>query len=351
MFYKNNYIKRLIMLDVIVVGAGPVGLYAASLCETMGYKVAVLEEDREIGKPLKCSGLISRNIRNFFPGIETWGVIENEIDAAVLHSSRSELALKKAKAAYVINRMLFDKKIAQLVEAPIKLGCRVRKTNVKNGVVELSTEKGMIKAEMVLGCDGPNSAVGNFSGGRRMVRGLIAIVKKEDRENKVDLFFNKKTLRDGFFWKIPRGETTEYGAWGKHVNFADIERFFGIKNYGKFAGLIPVRPVKKSYAERLLLVGGSAGQNKPWSGGGVVYGLTCAAIAAKIVEKAFRFNDFSEDILKEYESAWKKKIGRQIRLGIAFRKFLEASNDFQFDLAFSAGRLFNYKWMDMDFIV
>lgn len=339
------------MLDIVVVGAGPVGLYAAHLCEKMGYKVAVLEEDREIGKPLKCSGLVSRNIRKFFPEIGTWDVIENEIDAAVLHSRKSELALRKAKAAYVINRTLFDKKIAQSVNAPVKLGCAVKKTKVINGAAELYTNKGIFRGEMVLGCDGPNSIVGGFSGGKELVRGLIALAKSKNHGHQVDLYFSKNKLNDGFFWKIPRGETTEYGAWGRHVKFADIEQFFGIKNYERFAGLIPVSPAKKSYAERLLLVGGSAGQNKPWSGGGVVYGLACAEIVANIIERAFRFNDFSETVLREYETAWKKKIGRQIKLGIAFRKFLEASNDFQLELAFRAGGLFNYKWMDMDFIV
>jgi len=45
------------MFDVVVVGGGAIGLYTAKLCEDMGYRVVILEEDREIGKPLKCSGL------------------------------------------------------------------------------------------------------------------------------------------------------------------------------------------------------------------------------------------------------------------------------------------------------
>lgn len=336
------------MFDIIVVGAGPVGLYTAHLCEKMGYKVAVLEEDEEIGKPLRCSGLISRNIRKFFPDMESWGVIENEIDAAVLHSKRSELALKKAKAAYVINRTLFDKRISERVESEIKLGCRAEKMVVKDDFVEIATNKGVLKGEMAALCDGPNSMLVKK---RNAVKGLIAIVNKADRSNNVDLYFDKKMLRDGFFWKIPRGETTEYGMWGKDVKFADIERFFGINRYEKFAGLIPVGPVKRSYARRVVMIGSSAGQIKPWSGGGVVYGLTCAEIAAGNIEKAFRFNDFSESALKEYEIKWKGKIGKQIKMGLFFRKFLERSTDLQLDFVFRTGRMLNYRWMDMDFIL
>ncbi len=334
------------MFDVVVIGAGPVGLYTAHLLEKMGYRILVVEEDWEIGKPLRCSGLISRNVKKFFPDIENWSVIENRIDAAVFHSRRSELILKKAKAAYVINRALFDKKISELVKSEIRLGCKARKIHVTDGHVEIETDEGIVKCDMVVACDGPGSLLRK---GRTM-KGLIAITNRRDDASHVDLYFNKRSLGDGFFWRIPRGRTTEYGVWGRHVKFSDIEKFFGIKSYEKFAGLIPIGPVKKTYSERVLMIGSSAGQVKPWSGGGVIYGLTCAQLAAKTIEKAFRSNDFSETLLSEYERQWKKKIGRQIKLGMVFRKFLEASNDFQLDAAFRTGKIFNYSWMDMDFI-
>ena len=339
------------MFDIAVIGGGPVGLYAAALCKNMGYKIAVFEEDREIGKPLRCSGLISGNIRKFLPRIEKWGVIENEVDAAILHSKRSELMLEKRKAAYVINRSLFDKKLSESVERDIILGCRVIGLDVLKNGTRIHTNKGIFESEMALVCNGPNSTVGRrFSGSMQIVKGLMAIKQEKNCAKNVDLYFDKELLGDGFFWKIPRGQTTEYGIWGRRVKFADVEKFFGIKNYEKFAGMIPVTPVKKSYSERLLLVGGAAGQSKPWSGGGVIYGLTCAEMAAKIVEKAFRFNDFGESVLKEYELLWRRRIGKQIKFGIALRKFLERSSNLQLDIAFRTGSLLNYSWMDMDFI-
>jgi digeranylgeranylglycerophospholipid reductase len=339
------------MFDVVVVGGGPVGLYTAKLCEDMGYKVVILEEDREIGKPLKCSGLISRNIEGFFPDIKEWGVIENEVDSAVLHSRRSELVLKKAKAAYVIDRTKFDKKISESVRSEIRLNCKAKKITFRENWVEIDTNRGKIRGEMVIGCDGPDSTVGRSFGRKDMVKGLIGIVREKNRSKKVDLYFDKGSLKDGFFWKIPRGGKTEYGAWGKHVKFRDLERFFGLKNYERFAGLIPVRPVKRTYSRRVLLVGGSAGQVKPWSGGGVIYGLTCAKIAANITEKAFRFNDFGEGVLKEYERKWGERVGKQISLGLLFRKFLKSSTDLQLDIAFRTGSLFGYGRLDMDFIL
>ncbi len=339
------------MFDLVVVGGGPIGLYTAKLCENMGYRVVILEEDKEIGKPVKCSGLISRNVKRFFPDIEDWGIIENEVDLAVLHSKRSELTLRKKKAAYVINRTKFDKKLSGFLKSKVRLSCKVGRIAIKKDFVEIHTNKGKLRGEMVIGCDGPNSTLWEFSGGKEIVKGLIGIVKEKDYSNKVDLYFDKSSLTDGFFWRIPRGGTTEYGVWGEYVKFSDIEKFFGIKDYERFAGLIPVKPVSKSYSRRVLLVGGSAGQVKPWSGGGVIYGLTCARIASNVIEKVFRFNDFSEEILKEYEKLWKEKIGKQIRLGLLFRKFLKSSTDIQLDIAFKTGKLFDYKKLDMDFVL
>jgi len=47
------------MWDVVVVGAGPTGCYAARQLARLGYEVLVLEEHTEIGEPVHCTGIIS----------------------------------------------------------------------------------------------------------------------------------------------------------------------------------------------------------------------------------------------------------------------------------------------------
>ncbi len=340
------------MYDIVVVGGGPVGLYTAKLCKDMGYKILVMEEHGSIGKPLQCSGLISRNIEVFFPNIREWGVIEREVDAAVVHSPNSSFSLKKKGAAYVIDRSKFDKKIGEMLNSEILLNCRAGSIAVKKDYVEVNSGKGKFRCEMLVGCDGPNSVVakGLCVRPKKMLKGLIAIVERTPRCESVDLYFDKNSLKDGFFWRIPRGKSTEYGVLGKNVDFRDVEKFFGIKKYKKFAGLIPIGPVRKSFFNRILLIGDAAGQVKPWSGGGVIYGLTCANIASHVIKKAFENDDFSEKVLKEYETLWKTRIGKQIGFGMFLGQILRISNNRQLDLAFRTFRKLNFGWMDMDFI-
>lgn len=340
------------MFDVVVVGAGPIGLYTTKLCEGLGYKVAVIEEHKRIGYPLQCSGLISRNIERFFPDIRNWNVIDNEVDSAVIHSPKNEFVLKKENAAYVINRSRFDKKLAEMVKSKILLGWKATSVAVKRDRVEVNTNKGKVEGRIVVGCDGPSSVVakGLCVKPKEMVKGLIGIVKEVNRSKNVDLYFDKSVLKDGFFWKIPRGRKTEYGVFGKNVKFEDIENFFGIKGYERFAGLIPIGPVKKSYFDHILLIGDAAGQVKPWSGGGVIYGLTSARIASSVIKMAFEKNDFSENVLGQYELRWKRMIGKQIGLGLFLRKILKVVNNTQLEILFKTGKIIDFGWMDMDFI-
>ena len=47
------------MYDVLVVGGGPAGAAVAGSLAERGFSVLVVEDHREIGRPIQCSGLVS----------------------------------------------------------------------------------------------------------------------------------------------------------------------------------------------------------------------------------------------------------------------------------------------------
>jgi flavin-dependent dehydrogenase len=185
---------------------------------------------------------------------------------------------------------------------------------------------------------------------REILNGLIAIVKEEDQGDFVELWFDKRAT-DGFLRRIPRGGSVEYGGIGKGLKFSLLEKFFGLKKYEKRGGRIPIG-AGRSYAERVLLIGDSAGQVKPWSGGGVVYGLTCSGIAAGVLDRAFQKGDFSRDFLKGYERAWRARIGGGIRAGMVFRRVYKRMGNRGIDAVFRTGKPLNFLMnkLDMDFL-
>lgn len=99
-------------------------------------------------------------------------------------------------------------------------------------------------------------------------------------------------------------------------------------------GRIPLKPLARTYSERLLVVGSAAGQVKPTTGGGIYYGLLCADMAANNLHQALKRDALSANNLANYQKEWKRKLGRELKLGYWARKFYELLSDKQIDRIF-----------------
>jgi len=321
------------MWDVIIAGAGPVGLYLAGLLESRA-KVLILERSKAIGHKT-CSGLVSTRLSEFVSIDKVW--LEHKVKGAVLHSpgGYSLRLFKERTAAYVIDRHRFDRWLAKRLSSPILLATEVQGVNAGK-YAEISTNRGKFISKVVVGADGCNSCVGKGFRGRpeEVLTGLVAIINKRDVSENVEIWYDPEKLPDGFYWKIPRGRRTEYGMLGKGVSFGQLEQFFGIRNYKKSSAPIILGKFK-TCAERIVLVGDAAGQIKPWSGGGIIYGFLAAGIAAKVILRALEREDFSKAAMAEYEIEWKAALYKYIRGGLFMRKFYSRMPNFLLDAAFT----------------
>ena len=154
-----------------------------------------------------------------------------------------------------------------------------------------------------------------------MLNGLIISECKEDHSDFVEMWFDKSLTADGFFWKIPRGASTEYGCMGRGLSFTQLQRFFHItpdRKIQKRAAPIPVGPPEKTSSGRILLIGDAAGQTKPWSGGGLAYGLIAASCAAEALKKSVAGHP---EALSGYDRCWRKMLMRDIQAGLLAREF------------------------------
>ena len=60
-------------------------------------------------------------------------------------------------------------------------------------------------------------------------------------------------------------------------------------------------PINRSYTDGFLAVGDCASQVKPTTGGGVIFGLTCAKVAAEVASQALKQDDLSSNFLQNYQ--------------------------------------------------
>jgi flavin-dependent dehydrogenase len=92
-------------------------------------------------------------------------------------------------------------------------------------------------------------------------------------------------------------------------------------------------PIARTYANGFLAVGDAASQVKPTTGGGVVFGLTCARIAAEVIVDAVRRKDFSSICLQQYQDRCNSRLGFDFRTMLSARRFIYSLSDRKIDNA------------------
>jgi flavin-dependent dehydrogenase len=98
--------------------------------------------------------------------------------------------------------------------------------------------------------------------------------------------------------------------------------------------VIPITPLRRTYAHRVLAVGDAAGQVKPTTGGGIYFSLLCAESTAKIAILALDRSKFEEEFLGRYEKEWRSKLATEIGIGYFCRRLAERFTDQEMDQLF-----------------
>jgi flavin-dependent dehydrogenase len=102
----------------------------------------------------------------------------------------------------------------------------------------------------------------------------------------------------------------------------------------KYGG-IPLKPLRRTFGRRVLVVGDAAGQVKPTTGGGIYFGLICAEAAARTLHNALLVNDLSASKLSGYQKEWQRKLGKELRTEYWIRRIYEHLKDDQINKIFS----------------
>jgi geranylgeranyl reductase family protein len=352
--------------DVVIVGAGPVGCKTAELIAKKGYEVLVLEEHPEVGIPVQCSGLVSHRIFKL-SGVYK-DVIVNKVKKAMFCCKENFVELKSKKTVYVINREKFDKEMAERSEnAGVKIKTSIRFENYKKvkNLIEIKTTKDKFQTKILIGSDGPNSTVARTAGVKlpdNVLTGIQVTAEDNFDPDTVELWFGSKVCPDFFGWVIPENENfARVGlASSKKVterfnNFIKIRMKDWIKFKNKLAGPIRYGLIENSVSDNVVLVGDAACHIKPFSGGGIIYGLIGANFAAEACTKALREGNYSHQFFKEnYDNVWKNKLTWPIKKGLFMKNLIHSFSDRQLSFLFSFTNLTKLKklleFTDMDLL-
>jgi len=102
--------------------------------------------------------------------------------------------------------------------------------------------------------------------------------------------------------------------------------------------ILPLGPVSRTYAPRILAVGDAAGLAKPTTGGGIYYSLLSAGLAAEVLVPALADGDLSARRLADYQRRWKARLKNELDTQLSFRKLAQQMSDADIEGLFELAR-------------
>ncbi len=350
--------------DAIIIGGGPVGSYAALNLAKLGVKVTVFEEHPEIGLPSHCAGHLSiRSLSTMGLYPLPKGIVENTFCTANFYSpagTKFSLHLSRPVTA-ALNRARFDQYLAGQAEAAgarFVLNARVQSLIIADGFVKgVNIQRNGGKEEkayskITLDAEGISSRLLRQAGLTALKpEGLVYAVEAEvenvqDVERDAVEVYLGKNYAPGFYgWLIPRldgtakvGLATNKGNPREFLHQLMSKHPVASKQLGKakitqigYHAISLGGPIDRAYANGFLAVGDCASQVKPTTGGGVIFGLTCAKIAAETASEAIKQGDVSSDFLQVYQKRCSDLLSFDFNVMLRLRRFLDSLSDEKVD--------------------
>jgi digeranylgeranylglycerophospholipid reductase len=356
--------------DVVVVGAGPGGLYAAIEALKAGCSVHVFDKKSVIGIPVKCGEYfpVRKEMEYLLPNAGAYMNVFDVPQEAVDNVCKSIRVISpKGREfefpflAYVLDRTTLEQGLAKQVQ---ELG----------GIIELNSPVEMIKndqkiligrekdlavdTKVVIAADGFPSKIARAAGiltEDYMIPNNIAINYEylmsdlNVDQSVTEMYLGTEFAPGGYGWIIPKGDRsanvgigirTSYSKRNDGKGYLDFFlhdcKLTKVKLQGgnpgpMIADVLPVDgPFKKTYSENVVAVGDAAGMVMPTNGGGIATAMITGTIAGQVAADHLR-NGIA---LSDYESRWKAAMGTPMRVSTNLRRMADhfMGNDLLFNV-------------------
>jgi geranylgeranyl reductase family protein len=344
-------------VDVLIVGAGPAGSFAAELLAARGVKVALFD-GRPPGEPKACGGGVTAKALKAWPTLlNAVGRTINDLDLYSPAGKRLHLQLDEPFAVY--SRVAFD---GYLRDKARDAGAQVfsekisaRSIKRTNNAWQIKTISGEWTGSVLVGADGANSGIAKMLAGplspsdMEVAFGYRAPLPANGSAPTVVAFLPRWV---GYAWAFPRPDHISFGIATtqdafEHQPLDDLLWRFMIGYYqqrdsanGNFwkddqttTETATIRKELESTAERYAaripglaantwdqrticgadwaLLGDAAGFADPVTGEGIYYALRSAELFAEA---------YSRGELKSYEAAWREDFGAELRRAAQMRR-------------------------------
>jgi digeranylgeranylglycerophospholipid reductase len=310
--------------QVAVIGAGPMGSFAAERLARAGLRVLLLEKDPVPGASTVCGGGMHIEVPRYASLPDD--VIERQLRACRLVVSGKTREWRFAHTQYVtIKRSELDRYLA---ERAVKAGANLRTSAL---VKEVRPSERIVRyedvgtgqlteaiAESFIFADGPNSLAFRTIPGLKQAKAVRWVGVEYDLATRpgefdaLEIVLDRGRLPFGYYWAFPKSDHVNVGLirWavadgpplpGLLDEFVDSRADLrGRTVLRKCGGVIPAVTVSRFQWENCLVIGDAAGMLNPLTGGGYICGFLSAKLAAQTCVEAFASGRLAPERLKRY---------------------------------------------------
>jgi digeranylgeranylglycerophospholipid reductase len=346
-------------VDLVVVGAGPGGLYAALEALKRGLTVHVFEKKTVVGAPVKCGEYfpVRKEMEVLLPSagehMHVFDVPEATIDNMCKRLRVISPFGQKYEfdfEAYVLDRTILEQQLAEEVE---KLGGNIQLRTIvdlfaEDDAISIGPSKGeAVKAKVVVAADGFPSKIAKSARiltDDYMTPNNVAInyeylmTDLSVDQNVTEMYMGTEFAPGGYGWIIPKGNSSANVGIGIRTSYSkktDARRYLqffldecplsrrkleGGKPGPMIADVLPVDgPLPKTFSGQVMAVGDAAGMVMPTNGGGIATAMITGEIAGQVaadhVQKGIP--------ISEYERRWKQAMGREMLVSTRLRRMAD----------------------------
>jgi digeranylgeranylglycerophospholipid reductase len=347
--------------DIVIAGGGPAGLSAAEAAARRGRSVVLVEQNHEIGSPIRTSG------GSFIDELDALGIPErlyhpiSRVRFCTPHNAMTyEYASPKLCVMDVRGVFQF------LAERAIEAGAQIRLATpalgpvLENGFVTgVRTGAGIVSGRVMIDATGYRAALmkqasteqaGLDPGIRRFGVGAeYDLYAPHCDETEVLLIAGSDFAPSGYAWVFPWGRhRVRVGVGiihpdsranpGEYLDrlMTDLHRFGvdvrGAQPVEHHAGLIPSECFAAKFAgDGILSVGDAAGHASSLVGEGIRWAMEAGKMAGEVAAEAVAKGDVSRVALAVFERRWIKRHGRDLRLAHKLNERLARWDDRKWD--------------------
>ncbi|MFW9827097.1 MAG: NAD(P)/FAD-dependent oxidoreductase [Candidatus Thorarchaeota archaeon] len=324
------------MFDVIISGSGPSGSQCAYVLAQAGFKVALIERNKNWRKP--CGGAIHSSVLDLYPKLKK--INQSKIVGVIMHSADyHKLKFKGAgndEYSIIMDRLELDNLMRDVaVDAGAELFDRhlsydfITKDQTKIGI-KTSSSNGIktFFGKILIIADGMSSKLAHKSGIRskwkieQIAIGKCAIIEGENNLDREFVYVYFMPYQ-GYGWIFPLGKNHfnigifTFGKDNLKYNINKLyHEFLNNPNVKKYISnslhntiwsssySFPAEGVleKSLNDDNLMIIGDAGGFVSPISGEGIQSAVISGKISAKTAIKSLEEEDYSKDNLRKYKT-------------------------------------------------